>query len=151
MPTPDRLPAIADAHLRALLELLAHAGVPLTISHAGSLAEVVAAHPGDRSRSLGVVVLAADAPPATRVAAAYYMRPVERDAGGHLQRRPPALLAAWDAAAARFDHFDWAVTDELAARVAMTRADFESEIRQREAQLARVSQGASLHRDANSP
>jgi len=137
MSMADRRPAVADAHLRALLDLLAAAGVPVTVSHAPSLEEVVAAHPGDAARTLGVVVLAEDEP--VPIMAAYYMRPVERDAGGHLQRRPPALLAAWDGQAARYDHFDWAMTDELAARAGMTRADFESDLRRRESELAKIS------------
>jgi hypothetical protein len=136
----ETLPATADAHLQALVELLSAAGVPLNVVASGSLDEVVAAHPGDQARTLGIVVLAApDDAQDSPIAAAYYMRPVERDAGGHLQRRPPALLAAWDAQASRYDHFDWAVTDELAARAGMTRADFENEVRRRESELAEIS------------
>jgi hypothetical protein len=136
----DRLPAMADGHLRALVDLLSEAGVPLNVVASGSLDEVIAAHPGDQARTLGIVVLTetGDAP-RSRVTSAYYMRPVERDAGGHLRRRPPALLAAWDMQAARYDHFDWAVTDELAARAGMARADFEKEVRRRESELARIS------------
>ncbi len=119
---------------------MTEAAVPLTTTEAESLEDIVAAYPGDAARALGIVLLApsAAAGEPTRIVAAYYMRPVERDAGGHLQRRPPALLAAWDAQAARYDHFDWAVTDELAARSGMTRADFERECRRREAALAGV-------------
>jgi hypothetical protein len=134
---PDRLPVTADAHLRALVDLLSAAGVPLHVAESDSLDVVMMAHPGDAARTLGIVVLAVNE--AAHITAAYYMRPVERDAGGHLQRRPPALLTAWDMQAARYDHFDWAVTDELAARANMTRADFEGEVRRREAELARAS------------
>lgn len=136
----DSLPAVADARLRAMVELLAGAGVPLTVVPADSLGEVLAAHPGDQARTLGLVLLTRpDGSARPRVTTAYYMRPVERDAGGHLQRRPPALLAAWDAPAARYDHFDWAVTDELAARAGMTRADFERGVSRRESELAGLS------------
>ncbi len=143
-----------DAYLGALLELLIQSGVPLLIvspdpavgrrlsqslaghfEAAASLEEVVARHPGDRARSLGLVLIADAASGQERVASAYYMRPIERDAAGHLQRRPPALLAAWDAQGARYDLFDWAVTDELAARAGMARADFEREVRRREAEF----------------
>jgi hypothetical protein len=57
--------------------------------------------------------------------AAHYLRPVERDGHGHLQRRPPAVLATWDAKHADFEHFAWGVTPELASRVGRTQADFE--------------------------
>jgi hypothetical protein len=134
---PDRLPPTADAHLRALVDLLVGAGVPLTVVQSETLDEVIMAHPGDAFRTLGVVVLAAHEP--AHITAAYYMRPVERDAAGHLQRRPPALLTAWNASSARYDRFDWALTDELAARADMTRADFEREVRRRESELTRIT------------
>ena len=46
----------------------------------------------DELRDLGIVLVVRDG----RVAVAHYVRPVERDAAGHLQRRPPAMLAAWN-------------------------------------------------------
>ena len=66
----------------------------------------------DEVRDLGIVLVLRDG----RVVAAHYIRPVERDGAGHLQRRPPALLAAWSADAPAPDHFYWAITDELATR-----------------------------------
>lgn len=75
----------------------------------------------DGARDLGVVAVVDP----DRVRSIHYVRPVERDAAGHLQRRPPALLGAWDDQAQRFDHFHWGVTDELATRAEMTRDDFE--------------------------
>jgi hypothetical protein len=75
----------------------------------------------DGARDLGVVAVA----DSDRVRSIHYVRPVERDAAGHLQRRPPALLGAWDVQAQRFDHFHWGVTDELATRAGMSRDDFE--------------------------
>lgn len=75
----------------------------------------------DDARDLGVVAVIRDG----RVAAVHYVRPVERDGAGHLQRRPPALLADWNEGAAVHDHFWWGITDELALRCSMTRADFE--------------------------
>ncbi|HYI21843.1 MAG TPA: hypothetical protein VEX62_04320, partial [Candidatus Limnocylindrales bacterium] len=54
----------------------------------------------DEARDLGIVLVLRDG----RVAAAHYVRPVERDGAGHLQRRPPALLAAWSADAPAPDH-----------------------------------------------
>jgi len=60
-----------------------------------------------------------------RIARAHYVRPIERDVAGHLQRRPPALLSARDDNTDRLDHFFWAINDELATRVEMDAADFE--------------------------
>lgn len=89
--------------------------------------------PEDAARRLGLVLVVADAPSATpgpvvdrvRVVAAHYLRPLERDGGGHLQRRPPAVLATWDPAADGFDHFAWGVASELADRVDRSQASFE--------------------------
>jgi len=81
----------------------------------------------DEARDLGVVVVLernGEAGP-QRVARAHYVRPIERDGAGHLQRRPPALLSARDERTSRLDHFYWAINDELATRVEMDAADFE--------------------------
>jgi hypothetical protein len=85
----------------------------------------------DESRDVGVVIVLAPAPaPAPesavpRVRLAHYVRPIERDGGGHIQRRPPAVLSAWNERAERLDHFYWAITDELAMRAGLERRDFE--------------------------
>ncbi len=114
-----------------------------------SLEEVVRLHGGrpgedvpDAARDLGMVVVLREG----RVHAAHYVRPVERDGAGHLQRRPPALLSAWDGSAGRFDHFYWAASDELAIRAGTTRAAFEDAHRLRTLLLAELS--ASGVRDA---
>ena len=75
----------------------------------------------DGARDLGVVAVVDP----DRVRSIHYVRPVERDGAGHLQRRPPALLGAWDDQAQRYDHFHWGVIDELATRAGMSRNDFE--------------------------
>jgi hypothetical protein len=62
-----------------------------------------------------------------RAVAVHYLRPVERDAAGHIQRRPPAVLATWDPAADCFEHFAWGVASELALRVGRSDASFERE------------------------
>lgn len=81
----------------------------------------------DGARELGAVVvlwrLAGE--PNARVGSAHYVRPIERDGAGHIQRRPPALLAAWNDEAGRLDHFDWGIVDELATRARMDTLDFE--------------------------
>ena len=88
--------------------------------------------PEDAVRRLGIV-LVTDVVPSTavgpvsdriRVVAAHYLRPLERDAAGHVQRRPPAVLATW-APATGFDHFAWGLTPELADQVDRTQASFE--------------------------
>lgn len=85
----------------------------------------------DSARDLGIVVVRDGG----RVTSAHYIRPVERDGAGHLQRRPPALLAAWNTERAALDHFWWSITEELATRVGMGRAGFEDEHERRVGQL----------------
>lgn len=85
----------------------------------------------DEARDLGiVVVLKGD-----RVASAHYVRPLERDGAGHVQRRPPGLLSAWNEARGALDHFYWSITDELATRSGMTRETFERDHARRSSQL----------------
>jgi len=79
----------------------------------------------DELSRLGLVlVLGADG---RRVMAAHYLRPVARDAHGHVQRLAPAVVATWDEANHRFEHFAWGIGDELADRVGLTPLDFERE------------------------
>jgi hypothetical protein len=119
-----------DAPTRTALRSLERGFGLATTLTADSLEEVFAqlgAPPlsldGDVIRQLGVVLVLGGAP--LRVVAAHYLRPVERDGQGHLQRRPPAVLATWDPALGHFEHFAWGVTPELANRAGMTQADFE--------------------------
>lgn len=96
--------------------------------------------PEDAVRRLGVVlVLSAAGPHPRRVQAAHYLRPIERDAGGHVQRRPPAVLATWDPTAAAFEHFAWGITPELADRVDRSQADLERRQSARASSLARLA------------
>ncbi|MFV2065025.1 MAG: hypothetical protein ACC726_16165 [Chloroflexota bacterium] len=53
--------------------------------------------PADAVRRLGVVLVAERADAGLRSPAVHYLRQAERDAQGHVQRRPPAVLATWDA------------------------------------------------------
>jgi hypothetical protein len=91
----------------------------------------------DELTNLGIVVVlqadAAGAPP--RIVAAHYLRPLARDVHGHPQRLPPAVLATWDAAADRFEHFAWGIAAELAGRVGRRTGDFELEQERRAAVL----------------
>jgi hypothetical protein len=86
----------------------------------------------DGTRDLGLVVIH----DGRRVTSAHYVRPVERDGAGHLQRRPPAVLAAWNERSGAVDDFSWAVTDELADRTGLTRQDLEDRRDSRRDQLS---------------
>ena len=82
----------------------------------------------DEARDLGVVLILGDPDDAGSrpIVRAHYVRPVERDQGGHFQRRPPALLSAADERGV-LDHFFWAINDELATRTDRDAAGFERE------------------------
>ncbi|HVQ22645.1 MAG TPA: hypothetical protein VMT36_05185, partial [Candidatus Saccharimonadia bacterium] len=80
----------------------------------------------DAIRSVGVVLVLVELPDGRRrIRAAHYVRPLEQDPEGHVQRRPPALLAAWDAERDRLDDYAWGITAELAGRVGREPAAFE--------------------------
>jgi hypothetical protein len=94
----------------------------------GSLADALRVLGGsdeitDDTRDLGVVLVE----DAGRVRVAHYVRPVERDAAGHLQRRPPAVLSARNESSGSLDHFYWAYTEELATRAGLTRRELEDD------------------------
>jgi hypothetical protein len=94
----------------------------------------------DAIRGLGVMLILRGTP--SRLVAAHYLRPVERDGHGHLQRRPPAVLATWDPTSDGFEHFAWGVTPELAVRVGRTQADFERRQAGRARFLGRLAEAA---------
>lgn len=86
----------------------------------------------DELSRLGVVlvlrgVATADGVVHRRVVAAHYVRPVVRDVHGHVQRLPPAVLAAHEPRTDTLEHFAWGIVTELAARVGRTPAEFERE------------------------
>ena len=95
----------------------------------------------DEISFLGVVLVLADRDAADtnraagalrcRVVAAHYLRPVARDAGGHVQRLGPAVLAAWDDRRSGYDHFAWGIYPELAARTGRRAGDLERAHRDR--------------------
>ena len=102
----------------------------------------------DRHRGLGLVVVMGRAGADARLLAAHYVRPVERDREGHLQRRPPALLSARDAATDRLEHFHWAIAPELADRASLTVAQFEQRRLERVAFLADLASAGILEEPA---
>ena len=96
--------------------------------------------PDDAVRRLGaVLVVDAAAGARVRIAAAHYLRPIERDGQGHVQRRPPAVLATWDPGTDAFEHFAWGITPELADRVDRSQADLEQRQAARALSLARLA------------
>jgi hypothetical protein len=113
-------------------------GTTLRASSLREAFEILQAEPfnlsDDELRALGIVVVLEGG----RATAVHYVRPVERDKEGHLQRRPPAVLATWDPERAAFEHFAWAVTPELAVRVGRTQADLEEEQARRQASFTGV-------------
>lgn len=147
------------AALKSDVRTTADGGLPGGVVLAQSLEDVMrrgGSHPGeevpDAVRDIGVVVVLGardtylpNTPP--RVLAAHYVRPVERDGAGHLQRRPPALLSAWDEQGQRLDHFHWGSTAELAARAAMDAADFEEEHARRTRLIERLAAAGIVESD----
>jgi hypothetical protein len=81
----------------------------------------------DELSRLGVVLTLSAAGDATRMTAAHYLRPTARDEHGHVQRLPPAVLAARDQGSDRLEHFAWGVIAELAERTGRAPRDFERE------------------------
>jgi hypothetical protein len=94
--------------------------------------------PDERSR-LGVVLVVADFGGVPRVTAAHYVRPVALDSHGHVQRPAPAVLATWNPAAERWDHFAWGVLDDLAGRTGTRPIELERDQARRAAALATAS------------
>jgi hypothetical protein len=165
---------VIDADLAGLLWVLTDAGVPLVVASrlseaaselnaafagagggggvllADSLEEVLrlsgapyGALP-DELRELGMVVVVGEVNGWARVMAAHYIRRLERDAAGHLQRRPPAVLAAWDDKDNRLEHFWWAITGELADHAGMEADELERRQADRTEFLGALA-GASGH------
>jgi hypothetical protein len=90
----------------------------------------------DELRGMGLVAIVRRLPAfGPRLVSLHYLRPIERDAAGHLQRRPPALLVAWDESLDALDHFWWGIAGELAERVGWSLSDFMAEHRRRSALL----------------
>lgn len=111
----------ATIHADALEEVLGELGDPevgLTDDELSRLGVVLVLR-AFRDRATGAVV--------RRVAAAHYVRPVVRDAAGHVQRLGPAVLATWDPATDAFEDFAWGIAPELAERTSRRAGDFELE------------------------
>ncbi len=86
-----------------------------------------------------------------RVAAAHYVRPISRDAGGHVQRLSPAVMTTWDPATDAFEHFSWGITSELAGRIGRSAGEFETEhARRRDVLEALAAAGVESNADVRS-
>ena len=124
---------VTPERLAALLRGGAGVGISVPADDLEGVLEALAAGglPQDAVRRLGVVVIVEDTPGGLRCAAVHYLRPTERDAQGHLQRRPPAVLAAWDERGDTFEDYAWGITPELADRVDRSQADLEERLADR--------------------
>jgi archaeal flagellar protein FlaI len=126
-------------------------GLGATI-HADSLEEVFAQLSGpavgltaEELSRLGLVLVLRLVPGGRRrLAAGHYVRPVVRDAGGHVQRLGPAVLATWDPARDALDHFWWGILPELAERTGRRAGDFEAEQARRASYLAGLVAGGLM-------
>jgi energy-coupling factor transporter ATP-binding protein EcfA2 len=124
----------ADA-LEEVLDDLASPEVALTEDELSRLGVVLVLR-AFRDRGSGEVL--------RRVAAAHYVRPVVRDAAGHVQRLGPAVLATWDPAKDVFEDFAWGIIPELAERVGRKAGDFEAERGRRADYLAGLARAAMV-------
>jgi len=89
--------------------------------------------PEDDLHRLGlVIVLGGDSAAQSHVESAHLLRAPALDGGA---RRPPALLATWDGSGG-WDDFSWAALPELAVRVGVTQAAYNSRLAARERELA---------------
>jgi hypothetical protein len=137
-------------------------GLAATI-HADSLEEVFdqlrrppVALTDDELTRLGVVLILRafppapgdlEAGPARRVVAAHYVRPLARDAHGHVQRLGPAVLTTWDEREDVFEHFAWGILPELADRTGRRPGDLEHELERRRDYLDGLAAAAVLDVD----
>lgn len=121
--------------LEEVLDELASREVGLTGDELSRLGVVLVLR-AFRDRRSGVVL--------RRVAAAHYVRPVVRDAAGHVQRLGPAVLTTWDPATDAFEDFAWGIVPELAVRVGRKAGDFDAERGRRADYLAGLARAGMV-------
>ena len=107
----------------------------------------------DELSYLGLVLIARawrepDGNVVRRVVAAHYERPVGRDEHGHVQRLPPAVIAARDEASDALEHFAWGVMPELAIRLGRKAGDLETDQAERAALLGQLVASGTTEVDA---
>jgi hypothetical protein len=83
-----------------------------------------------------------------RVVAAHYARPIGRDEHGHVQRLPPAVLAARDDRTGLLEHFAWGVLPEIAIRLGRAPGELEREGSDRAARLAGLARDGVVDVDS---
>jgi hypothetical protein len=148
---PSRDWTLLDADEESLgaerLAAMLRGGVALGVTLAAADLEAVLARfaamglPEDGVRRLGLVVILEETERGLRCTSIHYLRPTERDGQGHLQRRPPAVLSAWDADTDTHEEYAWGITPELADRVDRSQADLEERQRDRARFLATLPPG----------
>jgi hypothetical protein len=140
-PTADRLAALLQGGVGLGLMVAASDLQGMLNATTGALGL-----PEDAARRLGIVVVLVENDGRLRCDAVHYLRPAERDGQGHVQRRPPAVLATWDDRDDIYEHYAWGITPELADRVDRAQADFEERQQDRAQVLAALaSRSASGH------
>jgi hypothetical protein len=136
------------SRLSALLQSGARFGISVAAADLSAALERLHAPPGrlpyDAIRRLGVVVTLDQTSGGPRCRLVHLLRPTERDAHGHVQRRPPAILASWDEAADRYDDYAWAITPELGERIGLGQAELETRQRARARMLATTAATAHI-------
>lgn len=160
---------LEPGHLGAILRGGVRLGISAAAADLRDLVTRLAAPPSglseDAVRRLGVVVVleprmvrgaadadaAEDSPAGVRVTAAHYLRPTERDGAGHVQRRPPAVLAARADAEGPLEHYAWGILPELADRVDRSQADLEARQAGRAGLLSALAGAGVLEPDAIGP
>jgi hypothetical protein len=123
----DGLAATIEADsLEAALDLLGRPPISLGPDELSQLGLVLVLAPASDAETSGPE--ATTASPPARIAAAHWMRPVVRDAHGHVQRLGPAVLATWDERRGEWEHFAWGVMPELAMRVGRRPGDLDVDV-----------------------
>ncbi len=158
----NHLPLYASGRTARTAIRLASRGFGLAATvHAESLEEVFAVlggpgigATGDELSHLGIVLVVRAVDRALgprsrrRVVAAHFLRPVALDAGGHVRRLGPAVLATWDAATDTFEDFAWGVLPEIAVRLGARSGELDAERDRRAAYLdALVAAGIDGERE----
>jgi hypothetical protein len=83
----------------------------------------------DELGHLGVVIVLGEGAPGrpSPAVAVHWLRPLTRDAQGHVRRFDPVVLAARDPRSGRWEDFAWGVIPELAARLGRRAGEVERE------------------------
>jgi len=140
---------VEAASLEAVRDDLGRGPLPLTEDQLSFLGCVLVL--GEATGATSGTAPAAPRRGRLRVLAAHYVRPLARDAHGHAQRLPPAVLATWDERLGRYEHFAWGVLPEIAARLGRRQGDVDRDLHHRRDDLsglvaARVTDLAEVQR-----